>query len=95
LSQPYLELPNLVFYLPEAFAKPFFDWHEDFVIKGNNGDDRERAGSLELLEPSLKQSLLTIGFAHLGILSVDPVSGDGGLRMVRVEMYCEDMTLTR
>ncbi len=89
-----LELPNLVFYLPEAFAKPFFDWHEEFVIKGINGDDRERAGSLELLDPSMKP-LLTIGFSHLGIVSVDPDSSDGGPRMVRVEMYCEDMTLAR
>ena len=36
---------------PSRTPKEFYDWHEDFVIKGNNGDDKEKGGTLEYLTP--------------------------------------------
>src|SRR5216684_2416619 len=46
-----LEIPNLVITLVESHAKEFYDWHEDFVIKGNNAQDKEKNGTLEFLTP--------------------------------------------
>ena len=90
----HLEIPNLVITFPESHADEFYKWHEDFVIKGNNGDDKERNGTLEYLTPNLQEVLFTVTFQHLGIfkISMDKVeSGAEGIRRVKAEMYCEDM----
>jgi phage tail-like protein len=90
----HLEIPNLVVTLAESHAKEFYDWHEDFVIKGNNGDDKERGGTLTYLTPDLKTELFTITFEHLGIFKLTPEKVEAGsenIRRVKAEMYCEDM----
>ena len=89
-----LEFPNLVFYVSEAFAKSFYDWHEDFVIKGNNSDAKERTGSLTLLDATRQKTLLTVKFFNLGIMSVAPEKTESRAEMIRrarVELYCERM----
>ena len=89
-----LEFPNLVFYVPESFAKAFYDWHEDFVIKGNNTDARERSGSLQFLDATRQKALMTVKFFNLGIMSVVTERADGRgelTRRVKVELYCERM----
>lgn len=91
-----LEFPNLVITLPEADAGPFFQWFDDFVIKGNAGDDKERAGFLELLSPDLKTVMLRINFSHLGIFSFSPLRQEANadsIARVKVEMYCEQITM--
>jgi hypothetical protein len=91
-----LELPNLVMTLPEADAAPFYQWFDDFVVKGNMGDDKERAGFLELLSPDFKTVLLRVNFSHLGIFSFSPIKREAnadGIARVKVEMYCEQITL--
>lgn len=92
-----LEFPNLVITLAEAQAAPFYAWFEDMVIKGNAGEDRERPGVLEFLSPDLKSVLFAINFSHLGIFSFAPEKVEANaetVRRVKVEMYCEQMTLT-
>lgn len=92
-----LEFPNIVFYVPEAFAKPFYDWFEDFVIRGNNGDEKERSGKLFFLDQTRQDSLLQIGLYNLGIVSVSPEKAEANverIRRVRVEMYCEKMDIS-
>jgi len=89
-----LEVPNLVITLAESHAKEFYDWHEDFVIKGNCGDDKERGGALEYLTPDLGKTLFTLTFSHLGVFKVTPEKVEAGseqIRRVKVEMYCEDI----
>ncbi len=90
----YLEIPNLVVTLAESHSKEFYDWHENFVIKGNNGDDKERNGALEYLTPNLKDVLFTLTFKHLGIFKLCPEKVEAGgeaIRRVCAEMYCEGM----
>jgi len=89
-----VEIPNLVITFAESHSKPFYDWHEDFVIKGNNGEDKEKGGTLEFLTPNLQETLFTITFQHLGIFKLTPdkvESGSEAIRRVKAEMYCEDM----
>jgi len=93
-----MEFPNLVLFLSESQAGPFYGWFDDFVVKGNNGQDRERPGVLELLAPDLKEVLLTVNFSNLGIFGFTPDrQGAGGeaIRRVKVEMYCERLTLAQ
>ncbi len=82
--------------MPESNAKEFFDWHDKFVIKGENGDNSEKGGALEYLSSDLKTTLFTINFEHLGIFKISPdalESGSENIRRVKVEMYCENIEL--
>jgi len=90
-----LEVPNLGVTLPESAAQPFFDWHEDFVINGNNGSGNEKNGMLEYLAPNLADVLFTINFQNLGIFKLAPEKVEAGseqVARVKAEMYCEQMT---
>ncbi len=72
------------------------DWHADFVINGNNGQDNEKNGTLEFLTPNLQGVLFSLTLKHLGIFKLSPEnvnSGDEAIRRVRAEMYCEEMQL--
>jgi tail tube protein gp19 len=92
-----VEVPNLVVTLPESQAQSFFDWHEEFVIKGNSGAEEEKDGKLEYLAPNLADVLFTIEFHNLGIFKLAPEKGEAGgdqIQRVTAEMYCEQMTFT-
>ena len=90
------EYSNLVIYIPETFAGTFYNWFQDMVIKGNAGETNEKPGTLELLDPTLRNTLLTISFQHLGIFGFTPEKSEANaqtIKRVKVEMYCEQMTL--
>ncbi len=89
-----LEFPNLVIFLPEERAQTWIDWFDDFVIKGNCGDDKERTGTLDILAPNLQQILFTIKFTGLGICKLSRLNADSRseqARNIRIELYCEKM----
>ena len=88
-----MEFPNLVVTLPDANAKDFYDWHEDFVIKGNSS--KEKTGFLEYLTPDLKSVIFKLGFQGIGIFKLSPEKVEQGsdqIRRVKAEMYVEDIT---
>lgn len=89
-----IEFPNLTITLPESKAQTWLDWHEDFVIKGNNGDDKEKNGTLIFLATDLKKELARVNFSHLGIFRLTPdkyEAGSENIRRVKAELYCEEM----
>lgn len=93
-----LEIPNLAIYLSESRAGTFYEWFQDMVIKGNAGDDKERRGTLMLLDPTRRTVLLTLTFEHLGIFGFSPDRAEANadqLRRVKAEMYCEQITLSQ
>ena len=85
-----IEFPDLKFTLPEVTAKPFYDWYEDFVIKGNNGQEMEKTGSLEYVTSA---GILRLDFRGLGIIAVTPEDDEpgNGIKKVKVELYVEEM----
>lgn len=88
-----LEYSSLVVTLPENRADVFYKWHDDFLIKGNSADDKEKGGTLELLSPNLQTVYFTISFKHLGIFRIEADKADSNsetARKVRVHMYVED-----
>jgi len=90
------EYPNLVFSIPESSAGTFYTWFQDMVVQGNAGENNEKTGTLELLDQTLKGTLLTINFHHLGIFGFTPEKSEANtqrIKNVKVEMYCEQMTL--
>lgn len=92
-----LEYPNLTVLLPEAFAGTFYGWYQDMVLKGNVGEQSEKMATLELMDQAFRTPLLTVTFTHLGIFGFSPqryVAGSETPRMVKVEMYCEQMLIS-
>jgi hypothetical protein len=91
-----LEFPNLVLSIAQFSAGTFYAWFQDMVIKGNAGENNEKAGTLEFFDPTLKSTLFTIYFHHLGIFGFTPEKSEANaetIKRVKVEMYCEQMTL--
>ncbi len=89
-----LEFPNLKISLAEIAAKSWIDWHEDFVIKGNNADAQEKSGALVFLAPNLGVELARIRFFNLGIFKLTPDKAEAGSEQIRrytAELYCERM----
>ncbi|MDD5308217.1 MAG: phage tail protein [Deltaproteobacteria bacterium] len=90
-----VEFPNLSITISEASAKTWLAWHDDFVVKGNNDDTREKNGSLVFLDPTGKKELGRVNLFNLGIFAVTRNSAKDadGIATVTIELYCEKMEL--
>jgi len=89
-----VEFGNLVVTMAESYADSWYKWFEEFVVKGNCGQDQEKSGSLAYLTPDLKTELFKVTFSNLGIfkLAEEHVeAGQEGIRRVKAEMYVEQM----
>jgi hypothetical protein len=82
-----LDFPDLSISLAQSSARSWVDWHDDFVVKGNNGDAREKTGSLVLLSPKRKRELARINLFNLGVYRVAP----GRVGELTARLYCERM----
>jgi hypothetical protein len=92
---PRVQVPNIVVTIADASANQWWSWHEDFLIKGNNGPDRTRQGALELLSADLKTAALRFTFGGLGLVSLTTAMSaatDAAPRL-RAELYCEQINL--
>lgn len=88
-----VEYPNLVITVSDAHADELYQWHEDFVIKGNCTQDKERTGALHYLSSDLKE-LFTLEFQGLGIFALTPEKHEAGsesIKRVKAELYCEQI----
>jgi hypothetical protein len=91
LEPAALEIPNLVITLPQSHAWTVFA--DEFIVKGNNGDDQELAGLISLLTPQLQQGA-SLTLDHVGIFgfgSDPPESHMDNIPRVKAEMYCENI----
>lgn len=92
-----LDVTNVRFMVSAAKAEPFWAWHEDFVIKGNNDEAAERNGELTLLAVDAQTSLLTFGFAGVGVVRVSSLADLGKstdvIARTTVEVYVEQVSL--
>jgi phage tail-like protein len=90
------QISNVVLHVAQSHAGDFVKWHEDFVIKGNSGEDREKTMTIEMLDPAGQTPLMTVNLSGVGILAVTPVGAEAGSEQIarsRVEMYAERLTL--
>jgi len=89
-----LVFPNLQVTVSEEYAHDFWAWHEDFVVHGNNGEDRERSGSLVYLSPDRQKVLLELVFSGIGIFkgtTDESENNSDKIRRVTFEMYVENL----
>jgi hypothetical protein len=91
-----IDFPNLLLDISMADLKGWRDWHEDFVVKGNNGDAQEKAGAIVFLSPDMKTELARISLSNCGIMSLAMPAASATAEKIstfRVELYCERMKL--
>ena len=91
-----IDFPNLKITLASTSAQSWAAWHDDFVIKGNNGASQERSGAIIYLDPYLKTEYGRLNLTNCGIfrLSQEPVvAGAETISRMVAELYCERMEL--
>jgi len=91
-----LEFPNLKITMMESSAESWFDWFEDFVIKGNSDESKEKNGSIALLSANLADELLRIDLFNLGIFKIGNDKAEANsdrITTVTAHLYCERMEL--
>ena len=87
-----LEISDLTVTFSQVDAKQWQQWFHDFVIKGDNGPDREKTLTVELLAPDMKQSLLTLRAKGVGIYALRPAAtsaGTEGIARMEAKLYVE------
>ncbi len=92
-----VEVPNLVITFDAGVSETMYQWHEDFAVTGNNGDDQEKAGTLEYLAPDNQTVLFSIDMKNLGVFKVAPDKMEAGaesIRRVKAELYVEAMSFS-
>jgi hypothetical protein len=67
---------------------PWRAWADDFIVKGNNGQDREKQGAIEVMSPNLADVLATLTIKQIGIVELTPAD-DTSIRSHRASMYFE------
>jgi phage tail-like protein len=92
-----LEFPNIKITLSETTVETWQAWHEDFVVRGNNSQDKEKTGSLIFLSSNREKELGRVNFFNLGIFKLSPEKSEANadqIKRVTAELYCERMELT-
>jgi hypothetical protein len=89
-----MEFPDLKVTFSEVTAQPWIDYFNDFVIKGNCTEDKEKSGALVFLSSNRETELARINFFNCGIfkLSHDKAeANDDKVKRMTAEFYCERM----
>jgi hypothetical protein len=86
-----INFPNLRITLPEMSAATWRNWHNDFVIRGNNAPVNEKHGSLKFLAADMKTELGRIDFYNLGIYRLARETSSDLVARVKAELYCSRM----
>ncbi len=83
--------PDLAITQPGAGT--FGPWVDDFLVQGNRNDASEKAGTLTMLAPNLKDTLFTLSFSHLGVAGYGASAAvqPGAPMATRTQLYMEDM----
>lgn len=87
-----LDISDLTVTFSQVDAKQWQQWFDDFVVKGDNGPDREKTLTVELLAPDMKQSLLILRAKGVGIYALRPAAtspGTEGIARMEAKLYVE------
>lgn len=88
-----LEFPNLRVTLGQASLQSWSDWFDDFVVKGDNGEDKEKNGAIVFLDATLKQELGRVELKNVGIFALRRQPSTEQVARVTAELYVESMEL--
>lgn len=93
-----VEYPDLKLTISASSLKEWEAWHEDFLVNGNNGQDKEKKGHIEFLSEDFKTVLMTIDLDQVGLKRFQPYperpTAQDAPAVFNVELYVERMRLT-
>lgn len=88
-------ISQVVVVTPQAGAASWTAWRDDFLVNGNNSDEKELEGSLTLFKADLQTPLLTLQLSHVGIQRLAPdASTTAATGQLAATLYCEQITFT-
>jgi len=85
-----LEVPSVSIYVRPQGAATWLAWHDDFLVKGNSDDAKEKTGTIEY-GPAGTAALYRVGLGHVGISRATEVTL-AGQRTWKFELYAETMS---
>jgi hypothetical protein len=90
-----VDFPALRVTLAASSQQSWADWHEEFVVQGQNDDTHEKSGVIRYLAPDLATELGRVELFNLGIFRLVPVPAPGPDAVARVvaDLYCERFEL--
>jgi phage tail-like protein len=89
-----LEIPNLKITMSASDVKPWAEWFDTFVIKGENGQEAELSGAIEFMDPALKETLGSVDLFQVGIFSLTEEKAEANKDAIKrwvAEVYVERM----
>ena len=93
-NAPGLNIANFKATTTEASAASWAQWLMDFVVRGDNGSQKAKTATLEYLAPDLKELLVKLEFAGVGICGLRPEEAESGSENIRRdagEFYCDSV----
>jgi hypothetical protein len=91
-----IDVPNLSFQLAEVDSKAIYDWHEDFVIKGNCGEESETTAELSYYSQDFSKELVRVTMKNIGIFNVTSDASEDhkdAIKRCKVECYMESLEI--
>lgn len=86
------DYPNLSFEVSNIDIDAFLKWHEDFVIRGNCGEDQETSAELLYLSQDFSKEICRVTMYNVGIFNItaNPIKDhQDGIWRSKVECYME------
>lgn len=80
---------DLVVTFSSTDVDPWRAWVDDFIVNGNNGQGKEKQGSIEVMAPNLSDILATLAIRQIGIRELVPADDTSALPGYRASMYFE------
>jgi len=82
-------IPNVVLTVNDATAKDFWTWYDNFLLKGDNGQDKERTIDVQLMSPDQRTVVLTLQGTGVGMVAMrsSTASGSESIAKDEVELY--------
>lgn len=90
-----IEYPNIAFYVPEAHAQPFFDYHAKRVLKGELQSDTRLKGAIHCQDSTNETNVFEVEFLGADIFAVTAEKNDATsdeIKLVKIEICVESMT---
>lgn len=84
---------DLVLPFPSVDVDLWRAWADDFIVKGNNGQNKEKQGAIEVMAPNHDDVLVTLTIKQIGIFALTPTD-DTSIRSHRASMYFEHAQLS-
>jgi hypothetical protein len=89
---PAVVFSDLAVSVPESAAQSWIAWHEEFVVRGDSGEGREKMGRLSLLSRQRDRELAGVQLLGLGIHGLGRgFATDSGHDEIVARLYCERM----